>query len=131
MWPPGGLLLDRSSTATLKAVGAPQGADPKESKMPETEPWHARDKYYRWSGDRHRIFFLMMALRSLRTGKKDPLPLLDIYRDLEEELERFLESDPRDGTKRPKKYQPSAPQARVGADNVDGYCVCCSHEPDD
>jgi len=96
-----------------------------------TEAWQVRDKHYRWSGDRHRIFFLVMALKSLRTGKQDSLPLLDIYRDLEEELEAFLESDPRDGTKRPKTYKPSAPEARLGTDNADGHCVCGCHQSDD
>jgi len=95
------------------------------------EPWQVRDKHYRWSGDRHRIFFLVMALKSLRTGRQDALPLLDIYRDLEEELERFLESDPRDGTYRPKAYKPSAPEARLGADNADRHCVCGEHQQDD
>jgi len=97
--------------------------------MPEA--WHIRDKYFRWAGDRHKIFFLVMALRDLRTGKRSPLPVLDIYRDLEEELERFLESDPRDGTHRPKKYEPAAPEARVGADNADRHCVCGCHQQDD
>jgi len=97
--------------------------------MPEA--WQIRDKHWCWSVDRHKAFFLMMALTAVRTGKQESLPVLDIYRDLEEEVERFLESDPRDGTKRPKKYQPSAPEARVGANDVDGYCFCGCHQQDD
>jgi len=91
----------------------------------------SRDRHFYWSGDRHKLFFLVLALKDVRTGHVSALPVLDIYRDLEEELERFLESDPRDGTNRSSLYKPSAPEARLGTDNADGHCVCGCHQSDD
>jgi len=65
-----------------------------------SEAWHIRDSNYCIRLTRHEAFFLHLALKDLRTGHRSAMPLLDIYRDLEEELHDFLESDPRDGTKR-------------------------------
>jgi hypothetical protein len=104
-----GALYMWSQSATLKAVGAPQGADPKESIMGLNT-----DRFFYAALDRHKIFFLVMALKDLRTGHVSALPVLDIYRDIEEELQRFLESDPRDGTDRTKRTQRQSPEAEAG-----------------
>jgi len=112
---------ERSLCATLKAVGAPQGADPKESKLTGWKHYEVPTRFT-WNLSAGQAHQVLMLLEVMRRGYEPKEWELRAIAHLISSATLFLEAQGATIGKVRTGYSPS--EARVGADDPDGHCVC-------
>jgi len=113
--------------ATLKAVGAPQGADPKESIV--TLKYHEVPVRFHVNLTAGQLAMICHILGVAEAGYELKDYELRWIANFRSSSMMFLEAQ---GATLPQvRTGYRTAQARLGADDTDGHCVCGEHEPDD